>query len=89
MEKVFFHVILNAYWQPLEFELPQPGSRGAGPLAAVDRYSPRFTAGYRRMEGGTINFVTIILGRVALCGSSFRERRRVRPVTRALGSLQL
>jgi len=31
MEKVFFHVILNAYWQPLEFELPQPGSRGAGP----------------------------------------------------------
>jgi glycogen operon protein len=30
-EKVLFHVILNAYWQPLEFELPLPGSRGAGP----------------------------------------------------------
>jgi glycogen operon protein len=24
-------VILNAYWQPLKFELPLPGSRGAGP----------------------------------------------------------
>jgi glycogen operon protein len=30
-EEVLFHVILNAYWQPLEFELPLPGSRGAGP----------------------------------------------------------
>jgi len=30
-EKVLFHVILNAYWQPLEFELPLPGSHGAGP----------------------------------------------------------
>jgi glycogen operon protein len=23
--KVFFHVMLNAYWEPLEFELPPPG----------------------------------------------------------------
>ena len=30
-EKVLFHVILNAYWQPLEFELPLPASHGAGP----------------------------------------------------------
>jgi glycogen operon protein len=29
--KVLFHVILNAYWPPLEFELSQPGSRGASP----------------------------------------------------------
>ncbi len=24
-EKVLFHFILNAYWEPLEFELPQVG----------------------------------------------------------------
>jgi len=23
MEQAFFHVILNAYWEPLEFELPR------------------------------------------------------------------
>jgi glycogen operon protein len=25
MEKLLFHVILNAYWEPLDFELPQAG----------------------------------------------------------------
>ena len=25
-EKLLFHLILNAYWEPLEFELPQPGN---------------------------------------------------------------
>ena len=24
---MFFHVILNAYWEPLEFELPPPGEK--------------------------------------------------------------
>jgi isoamylase len=28
-EKLLFHVILNAYWEPLEFELPPVGSGGA------------------------------------------------------------
>jgi glycogen operon protein len=27
MEKLLFHVILNAYWEPLDFELPQAGDR--------------------------------------------------------------
>jgi glycogen operon protein len=27
-EKVFFHVILNAYWEPLEFELPEAAQLG-------------------------------------------------------------
>jgi glycogen operon protein len=27
-EKLLFHLILNAYWEPLDFELPQCGDRG-------------------------------------------------------------
>jgi len=30
-EKLMFHMILNAYWEPLEFELPPLGSLGGGP----------------------------------------------------------
>jgi glycogen operon protein len=26
-EKLLFHLILNAYWEPLDFELPQAGDR--------------------------------------------------------------
>jgi isoamylase len=29
-EKFFLHVILNAYWEPLEFELPEAGRHGTG-----------------------------------------------------------
>ena len=29
-EKLFFHVILNAYWEPLEFELPPAGEHSEG-----------------------------------------------------------
>jgi glycogen operon protein len=28
---MLFHVILNAYWEPLEFELPRPGEAGETP----------------------------------------------------------
>src|SRR5215467_11799376 len=30
-EKLIFHMILNAYWEPLEFELPPLGTLGGGP----------------------------------------------------------
>ena len=30
-ERLIFHVILNAYWQPLDFELPRLDSRGESP----------------------------------------------------------
>ncbi len=30
-EGVFFHVILNAYWEPLEFELPSVSDGGRHP----------------------------------------------------------
>jgi glycogen operon protein len=29
-EKILFHIILNAYWEPLEFELPVVDNRGGG-----------------------------------------------------------
>ena len=28
MERMLYHAILNAYWEPLSFELPQPGAGG-------------------------------------------------------------
>jgi glycogen operon protein len=30
-EGLLFHLILNAYWEPLDFELPKPGERNRGP----------------------------------------------------------
>jgi glycogen operon protein len=30
-EKLLFHAILNAYWEPLEFELPPLGNHVGGP----------------------------------------------------------
>jgi len=30
-EGVFFHLIINAYWEPLDFELPTPGERAGSP----------------------------------------------------------
>src|SRR5262249_32932800 len=30
-EKLLFHMIMNAYWEPLEFELPPLGAQGGGP----------------------------------------------------------
>ena len=34
--KLLFHVILNAYWEPLDFELPPAGERAREPVAPVD-----------------------------------------------------
>jgi len=30
-EKMLLHLILNAYWEPLDFELPKPGNEGRSP----------------------------------------------------------
>ena len=30
-EKLLFYLILNAYWEPLDFELPQDGNENASP----------------------------------------------------------
>ena len=36
-EKLLFHLILNAYWEPLDFELPPVGN-AAGLVAPLDRH---------------------------------------------------
>ena len=38
-ERLFFHFILNAYWEPLEFELPGLGDGVR--VAPMDRHGPR------------------------------------------------
>ena len=30
-QKLLFHLMMNAYWEPLEFELPAPDDRGGNP----------------------------------------------------------
>ena len=35
-EKLLFHLILNAHWEPLDFELPPAGKGGRKPVASVD-----------------------------------------------------
>ena len=50
-EGLLFHLILNAYWEPLEFELPT--SATAASVAALDRHGPRFAARHRPVAGGT------------------------------------
>jgi glycogen operon protein len=47
--RAVFHVILNAYWEALEFELPPaPGGSGAGWRRVIDTYldSPRDICGW-------------------------------------------
>ena len=36
-----FHVMFNAYWEPLTFELPSPGPDVGAVLAPMDRYLSR------------------------------------------------
>ena len=51
-EKLRFHLILNGYWEPLDFELPPiAGNR----MAAVDRYVPPLPRGHHRLEVGDAN----------------------------------
>ena len=50
-EGLFFHFILNAYWEPLEFELPVVGEGSF--VATLDRHGPRFAARHRPVADGT------------------------------------
>ena len=36
-----FHVMFNAYWEPLVFELPAPGRPERRALATMDRHLSR------------------------------------------------
>ena len=47
-EKLLFHLILNGYWEPLDFELP-PTADGKS-VATVDRHLAAVPAGHRRVD---------------------------------------
>ena len=49
---VRLHMILNAYWEPLDFELP-PVTDGGKSMAPMDRYCSRPAARNRRLADGS------------------------------------
>ena len=67
-EKLLVHLILNGYWQPLDFELPRLDKCRRKSMAPLDRHSPRLTARYRRVGDGRIGSRLCLPGRGALCG---------------------
>ena len=48
-EKLLFYLILNAHWDPLDFELPATDVASQGPMASMDRYKSRDARGYCRL----------------------------------------
>ena len=51
-EQLLFHLILNAYWEPLDFELP-PVDKGGKPVAPLDRHGSRLPARHRPVADRT------------------------------------
>lgn len=49
---VFVYMILNAYWGPLEFELPPVGNGQR--MAPLDRYLPRISTRHRFVGDGAL-----------------------------------
>ena len=39
-EELLLHLILNAYWEPLDFELPPVDNGDGNPMAPMDRHGP-------------------------------------------------
>ncbi len=56
-EGLLFHLILNAYWEPLDFELPQLAERNRGGAGSTRRSIRRTTSSpgrrRRRLHGDT------------------------------------
>jgi isoamylase len=52
-EGIRIYLILNAYWAPLEFELPPVGRRRT-PVVPMDRYRTRCAAGHQHMGDGSL-----------------------------------
>jgi isoamylase len=50
--KLLLDLILNAYWEPLEFELPPAPPQKQHSMAEMGRHFSRFATGRRRMAGG-------------------------------------
>jgi len=76
-EKLLFHVILNAYWEPLDFELPRV-DKTAKSMAPLDRHSPRLAPRYPPVETAASVAGWAYEPRRALCrafcGSLIRRR---------------
>ena len=66
-EGLLFHLILNAYWEPLEFELPTVGD---GAVAAMDRHGPRLAGRHRPLADGTDDPRKLVSSRASLGGDA-------------------
>jgi glycogen operon protein len=73
-EQLSVYMILNAYWEPLDFELPPVGNGNRS--WPMDRYEARFAARHRRVAERTTDLGPILSRRGALCGRSFRWHGR-------------
>ena len=71
-EGLLFHFILNAYWEPLEFELPDVGDGEL--VATMDRHGPRLAARHRPLAGGTGGPGRLLSGRGPLGRDAVRGR---------------
>ncbi len=75
---LWVYLILNAYWEPLEFELPAVGDGERELLAALDRYLPRVAAGHRPVARGAQRFRPRLSGGGSLCRGPVQRDRTVR-----------
>ena len=71
-EGMSVHIILNAYWEPLDFELP-PAATREWAVAALDRHGARFAAGHRPLGLRAIASDPELPCRVAFGGSAVRS----------------
>ena len=77
---LLFHLILNAYWKPLDFELPRGPSQAKthGVAGSTQPSTPRTTSSSGRQP---IGFGLCLPGRGALCGFAFCESLGRKSVT--------
>ena len=70
-EGLRFHFILNAFWEPLEFELPGLVKE---PVATMDRHGTRLAARHRPVADGTDGLRQLLSSRSPLGRDSVRGR---------------
>ena len=80
-EKLLFHVIVNAYWEPLDFELPRVDKTGEDLWRRWIDTALDLSERYRPVGRGSVGYRVCLPGRGALCGRALRGsliRRRKR-----------
>ena len=80
------HLIVNAYWEPLDFEIPPTGD-GYAAVAAHHRYVARFTRRRAPLGRGADRAARDVCGGAALGGAADRDGRdqRARPCSEPRG----